>query len=513
VDMQPEANTKLSQARLQLPSPGCPAYPMSRQELAEAVNAWQWNTHQVEDRLDERDIGRLELGKTRWPGRLRRDAFRAVLGATTDADLGFYRNRRTPATAQTQNRELGSQAAESATTEAGRSLRAERDEQALADSVSQPGVFTLSADGTSGEPKPDRVALQMQLDGKEVVVPLSRRLLLQAGLGSFMEAFALGQQFDMLHETVMGRRQADRLVVTSSAHLREIAAHLREQWHALVRTDNLLGPRFALAGVLNQIAVVEALRSVLRDEQRLEIVRLGGQYAESAAWLFEDAGNMAQARYWTSRAMEWAYEGDDKRLLAWTIFRRSQQAAATPDAAQVIGLAQAARRNEEQLAKPTRAAIRVQQAYGHALDGDEQTSQHLLDEAHAWAASDIAGDARDGHGSYCTPSYIEIQRANCWLTIGKPKQAIALYEEGLRTLPVVYQRNRAAALSRLAVAYVADGQLEQAARTAHAALPVARSAGSRRIVAEINGVGATLALHRSLDGVAPLFDDLGSEDM
>jgi hypothetical protein len=335
---------------------------------------------------------------------------------------------------------------------------------------------------------------------------------LQAGIGSLVEALALGEPFDMLDDIMTRPRQSDHLVVTSPAHLHEIVEHLREQWHALVRTDNLLGPRFALAGVRNQIAVVEALRSVLRDKQRLEVVRLGAQYAESAAWLYEDTGNMAQARYWTSRAMEWAYEGDDERMLAWTIFRRSQQAAATPDAAQVIGLAQAARRKEEQLATPTRAAIRVQEAYGYALDGDEQASQRLLDEAHTWAASDTAGDAREGHGSYCTPSYIEIQRATCWLTTGKPKKAIGLYEEGLRALPAVYQRNRAAALSRLAMAYVADGQLEQAASTAHTALPVARSAGARRIVDEIKGVGVELAPHRRLSGVAALLDALSSED-
>jgi tetratricopeptide (TPR) repeat protein len=304
----------------------------------------------------------------------------------------------------------------------------------------------------------------------------------------------------------------ERLTITSPAHLQEILIHLREQWHALVRTDNLLGPRFALAGVLNQITVVEALRSILRDEQRLDVVRLGAKYAESAAWTYEDAGNMAQARYWTSRAMEWAYEGDDERMLAWTIFRRAQQAAATPDAAQAIGLAQAARRNEEKLATPTRAAIRVQEAYGHALDGNEPAAQRLLDEAHTWAASDTVGDAHEGHGSYCTPSYIEIQRANCWLTTGKPKKAIALYEEGLRMLPAVYQRNRAAALSALSVAYMADGQVERAASTAYAALPVAQSAGSRRILAEIKRVGADLAPHRVLPAVAALLDGLDAED-
>ena len=384
--------------------------------------------------------------------------------------------------------------------------------ESTAGSTHRPAVFTLSAEGASADTGAETVVLRLQLDGREVVVPLSRRLLLQAGIGTFVEAFALGQQFDMLRDLAERPSLAERPTITSPAHLEQILIHLREQWHALVETDNLLGPRFALAGVLNQISVVEALRSVLRDEQRLEVVRLGAQYAESAAWLYEDAGSMAQARYWTSRAMEWAYEGDDPRMLAWTIFRRSQQAAATPDAAQAIGLAQAARRNEEQLATPTRAAIRVQEAYGHALDGNEQASQRLLDEAHTWAAGDTVGDAHEGHGSYCTPGHIEIQRASCWLATGKPKKAITLYEDALRTLPPVYQRNRAAALSQLAVAYLADGQLEQAASTAHAALPVARSSGAGRILEEVKSVSAELALHRPLQPVAALLDDLRSED-
>ena len=219
---------------------------------------------------------------------------------------------------------------------------------------------------------------------------------------------------------------------------------------------------------------------------------------------------MTHARFWTSRAIEWAYEGGDEPMMAWTIFRRSQQAAAAGDVADVIGLAQAARRNEEGLATPTRAAIRVQEAYGHALDSNATVAQRLLDEAHSWAATDTVGDARDGHGSYCTPSYIEMQRANCWLATGEPKKAINLFEENLRTLPVVYQRNRAGALSRFAAAYLADAQVEQAASTAHAALPIARSTGSLRALDEIKGLSVELAGHRSLPNVAALLDDLGS---
>ncbi len=92
----------------------------------------------------------------------------------------------------------------------------------------------------------------------------------------------------------------------------------------------------------------------------------------------------------------------------------------------------------------------------------------------------------------------------------QPKPAIRLYQEALPTLPAVYQRDRAAALSRLAAAYTADGQVENAASPAHTALPVARGAGSRRIVSEIRNVGAELEPHRPLSAVAALLDDLDS---
>jgi hypothetical protein len=62
------------------------------------------------------------------------------------------------------------------------------------------------------------------------------------------------------------------------------------------------------------------------------------------------------------------------------------------------------------------------------------------------------------------------------------------------------------------VAYVADGHPEQAASTAHAALPVARSTGSTRIVEEIKNLSAELVPHRPLPAVAALLEDLDHGD-
>jgi transcriptional regulator with XRE-family HTH domain len=65
---------------------------MSRQELADAVNAYG-HARGVPVEATGRYVGRLERGETRWPGAVYRQAFRAVLGAATNAGLGFYITR------------------------------------------------------------------------------------------------------------------------------------------------------------------------------------------------------------------------------------------------------------------------------------------------------------------------------------------------------------------------------------------------------------------------------------
>src|SRR5690349_2090136 len=41
--------------------------------------------------------------------------------------------------------------------------------------------------------------------------------------------------------------------------LDDLIAHLEDQWHLLVKTDNLFGPRYALRGVLDQLRLIEDL--------------------------------------------------------------------------------------------------------------------------------------------------------------------------------------------------------------------------------------------------------------
>ncbi|MEO7193495.1 MAG: hypothetical protein ABIZ05_01535 [Pseudonocardiaceae bacterium] len=67
---------------------------LSRRDLAELANAWIWDHHKTMTSLDANHLGKIERGLVRWPSKLCREAFRAILGAPTDTALGFTNPRR-----------------------------------------------------------------------------------------------------------------------------------------------------------------------------------------------------------------------------------------------------------------------------------------------------------------------------------------------------------------------------------------------------------------------------------
>ncbi|MGH3615126.1 MAG: helix-turn-helix domain-containing protein [Pseudonocardia sp.] len=356
----------------------------------------------------------------------------------------------------------------------------------------------------------EAVLVPARIDEREVLVPVDRRTLLRAGTGAALAQLGLADNAYSAGRA--WRSPACRLQLTTAGQVEDGIAHLRDQWHLLVKTDNLFGPRYAVRGVLDQLQIIDELLVAVRGRARLAVLKLGAQYAESASWLFEDSGDLGAARRWNCRAMEWAQEADDRAMLSWSLFRRSQQAMLGGDAAEVIGLAQAAGRGGDEFSAPMRAAITQQEAHGYALDGDDMTAQRKLDDAHQWAATDTSGDARGGHGSFCTASYIELQRAACWLMTSKqPGRAIELYEVIIPQLPPVYRRDRGVALGRLAAAYVAAGEPERAARVASEALAIARSAGSARTLDDVVAVGQGIQRYRQMSPVAQFLDELPSD--
>jgi hypothetical protein len=98
-----EANHQLRAARERTASPSNPGMCLSRQELADLVNAWVWEHHNKTVFATANYIGKLEIGLIRWPDQARREAFRAILSVPKDSDLGFINARSQRAAVKLEN--------------------------------------------------------------------------------------------------------------------------------------------------------------------------------------------------------------------------------------------------------------------------------------------------------------------------------------------------------------------------------------------------------------------------
>src|SRR2546429_2485616 len=87
-------NDKLRAAREATPSRWFPGRAMTRSELADLVVEHIWRSEGIESPFDRKYLAKLETGRIRYPSERYRRALRAVLGAPSDAALGFISSNR-----------------------------------------------------------------------------------------------------------------------------------------------------------------------------------------------------------------------------------------------------------------------------------------------------------------------------------------------------------------------------------------------------------------------------------
>ncbi|GAA3742205.1 hypothetical protein GCM10022225_27260 [Plantactinospora mayteni] len=283
---------------------------------------------------------------------------------------------------------------------------------------------------------------------------------------------------------------------------------LRGQWHLLVQNDKILGPEYALVGVTSQLTVIGGFLRDVPQALRPALVRLAAQYAESAAWLNQSLNDYSAGHHWTRKALNWSDQVADPAMTAWATYRGSQQWLTSGDPVRALEQAEAALRYDQKLPGPMRAALRVQHAHALAANGRHREALRLLDEAHRWAADRHPGKPEGEHGSYCTSGYIEVHRGACLQLAQRPHEAITVLDDALPMIPPLHRQDFASALLNKATAHAAASQPDLAAATAHTALPIARRAGSRRLVQQLAQLGTAVSGHRHLPDVRAFLEDL-----
>jgi hypothetical protein len=173
--------------------------------------------------------------------------------------------------------------------------------------------------------------------------------------------------------------------------------------------------------------------------------------------------------------------------------RKAMIATESGNPALGLGIANSALKDRDALTPRLRAVILRQRSYSNAALGEVLASARDADEAIIEA---VAGERQveEDRAPYCTPTYAEMEAGACWVLLGHPRTAIPILEKSRSDwLEHTQVRDYALCVSRLAMAYAAAGELEQAREAAGEVVALAPGLGSRRVVGQID------LLHRRLD--------------
>jgi len=269
----------------------------------------------------------------------------------------------------------------------------------------------------------------------------------------------------------------------------------------LADQDNIFGPRAVVDTVRREFATTSRERQVARGTLRIELLRVEARWAEFAGWLSDDGGDAQAGDYWLDRAMTISQESGDRLMTSYVLMRQSQRASERRDAQRTLALAQAAQR-QRTLTAAVRALAKVREAQGHALASNAATCQRMLDEAHQ-----LVDDCRDETADepfnalgthYTTHAYVTVHEAQCWTWLGQHDKAAATLARALASWPAALHRDAGLHRARLAQAYAADGEPDRAADDGMAALDIASSTKSARIMLELARLDGQLSDHVGL---------------
>ena len=214
----------------------------------------------------------------------------------------------------------------------------------------------------------------------------------------------------------------------TSAGAIQVVSGIREIHRGYVAADRMMGSICVTDPISLQIPVVERACEVTRGADRAEMLRFACQFMEFSGWVFQDAGDLACAMHWTDRALDYALELGDQRVIAYTLMRKAMIATESGNPAQGLGIANSALKNRDALTPRLRAVILRQRSYSNAVLGEVLASARDCDEAVIEAvAGQKQGEA--DRAPYCTPVYVEMEAGASWVRLGHLKTALPILEK------------------------------------------------------------------------------------
>jgi hypothetical protein len=282
-----------------------------------------------------------------------------------------------------------------------------------------------------------------------------------------------------------------------AAHLESsgtaVISSLRTILETNVQADAQIGPSYLIPAVQGQQPVIEQICRMTRGEDHQEALRLGSQFTEFCGWLYQDFGDYECAMYWTDRSLEYAIELDDRRVISYVLMRKSNIATDSCQPGHGLGLANAALNQHHQLTPRLRAVALRQRANAYAMLNETTNFVKDVDDAINQAMAGLSQNEYDP-APYCTPSYVEMEAGASWVKLNAAKSAIPVFEASRTQWSAAEQtRDRALCLARLATAYAATGEAQQACCVAEDLITIAGGLCSARVATQVADLRSALS--------------------
>lgn len=248
------------------------------------------------------------------------------------------------------------------------------------------------------------------------------------------------------------------------------------------RLEDAVGAGALLGVVRAHLPLLLALVRNTQGQIRQNLVDVAGQWTQFAGWVNAATGHEAEAARCYEYTLELALEAGSSNLAATARSMSGHLAWMSRRPEEVIGLSEAAVRPGT--SNGIRALALQQQARGHAMLGERDTVERLLDQAEACVNQAAAHPEDEPDWIYFhNPDFFSMQRARAYLYLGRHAEAIDLLTCGIDALPPSTRNSEWCLLYRLdlAKAHAECGDLDHAV---HLAAQIADSAKSTQLSAK-----------------------------
>ncbi|MFY1689576.1 helix-turn-helix domain-containing protein [Plantactinospora sp. WMMB782] len=197
------------------------------------------------------------------------------------------------------------------------------------------------------------------------------------------------------------------------------------------RLEDSIGAAAVLNPVRTQLDLVTSLVSDAGGRLRPRLVDLASQWAQFVGWLLAATGRRGDAGRHYDRALEWATEVDRRDMVGTAMSMRGHLAWMARRPGPVVGLSCAARHHAT--SPGVQALAAQQEARGHALAGDGNAVERLLDLAVELGAAD--DPTRPDWIYFHSDRYLMMQRGLAYRLLGRYADAVEHLAAGLGDRP------------------------------------------------------------------------------